>query len=762
MKRRRIEDNNNGGDLADQGEPDYPMDSPTNIILNPKCLCGTPCGCTLSDFELRIVEDSEVTPVVFRYHLNFIRLKIILRVFTELLECQFVVTSSSGGKFARGFWNDRPIYLVAMTRVNWNKLMHAMNGNTNFSYNFKKYIKLPVSDFLEATRQTFSSRHINEGTDDDVSYELVDYCEEHPFVGQYVVKAENLQERPKNYITKKEKQQVRDDAFKRAKEVGAQPTLPVPKYHRITAHENNKPIESKPVEIVTAKIQTHNVHSDGTIKNAFPLHVDADCFKTTGYYSWDEYYDALQKGEADRRALPPIPITSEPCVPEISISIDPVQNIPDYQVKNYGNPPQEFIDYVEIPPLNVTQVRRKRKARSRKTKIPNFDKDYGKFSQYEEDLINECEKPPQPPTQPSRPKKQWLPKQSHPTLSKSDPIYKQPKKQWQPKIDPNNSAPAVLTRTEIAPLTTQLTNSGVVVPAPPPLPPQPEPVSDLYKHLIGHNYSYSFVGVKFSFSWWRYVLIYFYYILSPIIIGLGGNVPYYYNVLVMVPLQTTFVGTLLAITAAIIHVSYATMILIYWTTLSLLLITIYLCMLYRYRDRIRIRQVRRHKITNFRYVASHPLVDHRRETDRSFDPKENTNLYTFRETVADFMLVEIRSEVTGNWDTHKSTCNMVGTSSELLTDLELVTQMLNPKNCLNTIGMSATMTRLANSTHLGPFIRYERGLMLQYPIFDNATRLCCAVIFASRSENRDTNLYNLLFLQEESTRLVDDPLVLQP
>ena len=119
--------------------------------------------------------------------------------------------------------------------------------------------------------------------------------------------------------------------------------------------------------------------------------------------------------------------------------------------------------------------------------------------------------------------------------------------------------------------------------------------------------------------------------------------------------------------------------------------------------------------------------------------------------------MEVRDLVTGNWKVHRSQVYARGTTDNLLFDLELVLQMLSPKNTLYTISPEAVLERLANSTNVGPFIHYNRGDMLKDAIMDNSCRFASIHILSHRSKFREVGIYNTLFQKGVSMRLVENP-----
>lgn len=175
-----------------------------------------------------------------------------------------------------------------------------------------------------------------------------------------------------------------------------------------------------------------------------------------------------------------------------------------------------------------------------------------------------------------------------------------------------------------------------------------------------------------------------------------------------------------------------------------------------YSKDFRIRKFRYHFVDRFKRIGPH-FGDDRRDTDKSFDNKENADMYSFSEQVSDYAVLEQQLINTGNWVVITQFIKMIATADNLEFDAELVSQMMNPKNCSLTISPEATLDRIANSTNLGPFISYDRTKLLDNPVLDNATRLVAALILGPRSANRESNIYLEHFQNEATLRQEASP-----
>lgn len=198
----------------------------------------------------------------------------------------------------------------------------------------------------------------------------------------------------------------------------------------------------------------------------------------------------------------------------------------------------------------------------------------------------------------------------------------------------------------------------------------------------------------------------------------------------------------------------------YLMFMSFLIIGFLSLLRYLNKDQVRVRKYRVNCAFDMMHVADYTdegHEDHRRDVDTSFELKESSKIFTFREKKYDQIVLEDRDVFTGNWRVVRHYEYMLGTSTPLEFDKELLVQMLSPKNTLLTLSSEALLERLANSTNLGPFISYDRTMSLSGPVLENAAKLSSIIVLSSRSVNREINVYNELFQKGGEMRLTSLP-----
>lgn len=200
-------------------------------------------------------------------------------------------------------------------------------------------------------------------------------------------------------------------------------------------------------------------------------------------------------------------------------------------------------------------------------------------------------------------------------------------------------------------------------------------------------------------------------------------------------------------------------IIVYFLVMFILLIGFVKLIRYLNKDQVRVREVRINAAYDIEFVVEYfdPQLDFRREVDTSFEAKESSKIYKFKEKKYDQILVEERDVHTGNWRVIRHYEYMLGTTTALPFDKELLVQLLTSKNTLLTITSEALLERLANSTNLGPFIHYDRNLSLDGPILEDTAKLAAIIVLSSRSACREVNVYNELFQKGGEMRLTSLP-----
>lgn len=150
-------------------------------------------------------------------------------------------------------------------------------------------------------------------------------------------------------------------------------------------------------------------------------------------------------------------------------------------------------------------------------------------------------------------------------------------------------------------------------------------------------------------------------------------------------------------------------------------------------------------------VDDRKIRDGRRESDKNFEIKQINHLCEYQEilykrTEYGYFDKYFRFHPTGfvqqknDVTTHKA-------------DLELVMQMMTPKNtCLN-ISAEAMLERLNNSTSAGPFISYERHNSLHLDIENDSSRLAQTIALHMRMDVLGTDVNNQLFRMGDMMRL---------
>lgn len=85
--------------------------------------------------------------------------------------------------------------------------------------------------------------------------------------------------------------------------------------------------------------------------------------------------------------------------------------------------------------------------------------------------------------------------------------------------------------------------------------------------------------------------------------------------------------------------------------------------------------------------------------------------------------------------------------------VELVMQMMNPKNTCMNISAESMLERLNNSTSAGPFISYDRGNGLTIDVENDSSRLAQSIALHQRWESLPTDINDLLFRRLDMMRL---------
>jgi len=170
--------------------------------------------------------------------------------------------------------------------------------------------------------------------------------------------------------------------------------------------------------------------------------------------------------------------------------------------------------------------------------------------------------------------------------------------------------------------------------------------------------------------------------------------------------------------------------------------------------------------TEFIVDALHPLfcnkfndlVDLRREMDRTFKITQDDYIISYRH-IYDTKYVYFSENEYGDKFIYKQ--EMVSTAvSEGRISLELLTHMFSAKSTANTLSSEAIIERLGNSTSMGPFINYDRGMNLSEDLLNDTSRRACDIIMSFRFLGRSTDIFQEHFRRGDQIRLGLDPLVL--
>jgi hypothetical protein len=141
-------------------------------------------------------------------------------------------------------------------------------------------------------------------------------------------------------------------------------------------------------------------------------------------------------------------------------------------------------------------------------------------------------------------------------------------------------------------------------------------------------------------------------------------------------------------------------------------------------------------------------TDFRREAEKNFKISLDQKIYTYSDRVTYY--IELGYEIDGAF--HRVNIEEIETTSTLTKcDMELVTQILCPKNMNMNISPESMLERMGNSTNLGPFISSSRTSTFVDDIPNNSARIAYFIALTHR-HNYPQDIFDQLFRQADRIR----------
>lgn len=144
-------------------------------------------------------------------------------------------------------------------------------------------------------------------------------------------------------------------------------------------------------------------------------------------------------------------------------------------------------------------------------------------------------------------------------------------------------------------------------------------------------------------------------------------------------------------------------------------------------------------------------IDLRREIDRNFELKQANQRWVLDEVLVKY--TDIGSTVNGVFKPIYTVEQRRETTDNIV-DLELLCQMMSPKNLTMNVSCTAIAERLMNSTNMGPFINSNKNACLYNDDINYSARLAHCIAMSWRYQALNVDVYDQLFRRDDSVRLI--------